>query len=175
MGTIGGNLCLDTRCLWYNQSLQWRKSCAFCIKKDGDLCHVAPGGTECWAVFSGDTPAALLCLDAEIEYCQHLRPALREAHGSSTRASGMTTADCGPTVSDPRPACILGRLSRRLPQAAHPRLDRLPARRSRRGSEAVQRTHRRRPRRTDCRESRTRAGERYHRTLGREAHDGRVG
>ena len=67
MGTIGGNICLDTRCLWYNQSLQWRKSCAFCIKKDGDLCHVAPGGAKCWAVFSGDTPAALLCLDAEIE------------------------------------------------------------------------------------------------------------
>ena len=67
MGTIGGNICLDTRCLWYNQSLQWRKSCGFCIKKDGDLCHVAPAGTKCWAVFSGDTPAALLCLDAEIE------------------------------------------------------------------------------------------------------------
>ena len=67
MGTIGGNICLDTRCLWYNQSLQWRKSCGYCIKKDGDLCHVAPGGTKCWAAFSGDTPAALLCLDAEIE------------------------------------------------------------------------------------------------------------
>jgi len=67
MGTLGGNICLDTRCLWYNQSLQWRKSCNFCIKKDGDLCHVAPGGTKCWAAFSADTPAALLCLDAEIE------------------------------------------------------------------------------------------------------------
>ncbi len=67
MGTIGGNICLDTRCLWYNQSLAWRKSCGFCIKKDGDLCHVAPGGTKCWAVFSGDTPPALLCLEAEIE------------------------------------------------------------------------------------------------------------
>ena len=67
MGTIGGNICLDTRCLWYNQSLTWRKGCGFCIKKDGDLCHVAPGGTKCWAVFSGDTPPALLCLDAEIE------------------------------------------------------------------------------------------------------------
>jgi 4-hydroxybenzoyl-CoA reductase subunit beta len=67
MGTIGGNICLDTRCLWYNQSLTWRKGCGFCIKKDGDLCHVAPGGTKCWAVFSGDTPAALLCLNAEIE------------------------------------------------------------------------------------------------------------
>jgi 4-hydroxybenzoyl-CoA reductase subunit beta len=67
MGTLGGNICLDTRCLWYNQSLTWRKGCGFCIKKDGDLCHVAPGGTKCWAVFSGDTPPALLCLDAEIE------------------------------------------------------------------------------------------------------------
>jgi 4-hydroxybenzoyl-CoA reductase subunit beta len=67
MGTIGGNVCLDTRCLWYNQSLTWRKSCGFCIKKDGDLCHVAPGGTKCWAAFSADTPPALLCLNAEIE------------------------------------------------------------------------------------------------------------
>lgn len=67
MGTIGGNICLDTRCLWYNQSLAWRKSCGFCIKKDGDLCHVAPGGKRCWAAFSGDTPPALLCLDAEVE------------------------------------------------------------------------------------------------------------
>jgi len=67
MGTIGGNICLDTRCLWYNQSLAWRKSCGFCIKKDGDLCHVAPSSTKCWAVFSGDTPPALMCLRAEIE------------------------------------------------------------------------------------------------------------
>jgi 4-hydroxybenzoyl-CoA reductase subunit beta len=67
MGTIGGNICLDTRCLWYNQSLTWRRGCGFCIKKDGDLCHVAPGGTKCWAAFSGDTPPALLCLKAEIE------------------------------------------------------------------------------------------------------------
>jgi len=67
MGTIGGNICLDTRCLWYNQSLTWRKGCGFCIKKDGDLCHVAPGGQKCWAAFSGDTPPALLCLNAEIE------------------------------------------------------------------------------------------------------------
>src|SRR5215831_8235121 len=67
MGTLGGNICLDTRCVWYNQSLQWRRSCGFCIKKDGDLCHVAPGGTRCWAAFSGDTPPALLCLNAELE------------------------------------------------------------------------------------------------------------
>lgn len=67
MGTLGGNVCLDTRCVWYNQSLQWRRSCGFCIKKDGDLCHVAPGGRKCWAAFSGDTAPALLCLNAELE------------------------------------------------------------------------------------------------------------
>jgi 4-hydroxybenzoyl-CoA reductase subunit beta len=67
MGTLGGNVCLDTRCLWYNQSLAWRKSCGFCLKKDGNLCHVAPGGKFCWAAFSGDTAPALLCLGAEIE------------------------------------------------------------------------------------------------------------
>jgi 4-hydroxybenzoyl-CoA reductase subunit beta len=67
MGTLGGNICLDTRCVWYNQSLQWRRSCGFCIKKDGDLCHVAPGGKKCWAAFSSDTPPALLCLGAELE------------------------------------------------------------------------------------------------------------
>lgn len=67
MGTLGGNICLDTRCLWYNQSLLWRKSCGFCLKKDGDLCHVAPGGKTCWAAFSGDTAPALLCLGAEVE------------------------------------------------------------------------------------------------------------
>jgi len=67
MGTLGGNICLDTRCLWYNQSLAWRKSCNFCLKKDGDICHVAPGGKKCWAAFSADTPAALLCLKAELE------------------------------------------------------------------------------------------------------------
>ncbi len=67
MATLGGNICLDTRCLWYNQSLAWRKSCGFCIKKDGNLCHVAPGGTKCWAAFSADTPPALLCLGAQLE------------------------------------------------------------------------------------------------------------
>ena len=67
MGTLGGNICLDTRCLWYNQSLSWRKSCGFCLKKDGNLCHVAPGGKFCWAAFSGDTAPALLCLGAELE------------------------------------------------------------------------------------------------------------
>lgn len=67
MGTIGGNLCLETRCRWYNQSYLWRKALGGCIKKDGDVCHVAPGGRFCWAAWSGDSAPALLALDAEIE------------------------------------------------------------------------------------------------------------
>ncbi|HEV2178107.1 MAG TPA: FAD binding domain-containing protein [Terriglobia bacterium] len=67
MGTLGGNLCLDTRCLYYNQSGFWRDSLGGCIKKDGTVCHVAPGSAMCWAVFSGDTAPALLALDATVK------------------------------------------------------------------------------------------------------------
>ncbi len=67
VGTLGGNICLDTRCYWYNQSYFWRQSCGFCLKKDGSLCHVAPGSKTCWAVYSGDTAAALLTLDARLK------------------------------------------------------------------------------------------------------------
>lgn len=67
MGTIGGNLCLETRCRWYNQSYFWRQSLGGCLKKDGDTCHVAPGGKFCWAAWSGDSAPALLTLDAEVE------------------------------------------------------------------------------------------------------------
>ena len=67
MGTLGGNICLDTRCRYYNQSHFWRKANDYCLKKDGTVCHVAPGGHFCWAAFSGDTPPALLALDATLE------------------------------------------------------------------------------------------------------------
>ncbi len=67
MGTLGGNLCLETRCLWYNQSLFWRRALGGCLKKDGQICHVAPGGKRCWAVWSGDSAPALLALAAEVE------------------------------------------------------------------------------------------------------------
>jgi 4-hydroxybenzoyl-CoA reductase subunit beta len=67
MGTLGGNLCLETRCRWYNQSHFWRQALGGCLKKDGPVCHVAPGGKFCWAAWSGDSAPALLTLDAEIE------------------------------------------------------------------------------------------------------------
>ena len=66
-GTIGGNLCLDTRCLYYNQSEDWRRSNAYCLKHGGEICHVAPKGKVCRAAFSGDLAPALLALQAEVE------------------------------------------------------------------------------------------------------------
>lgn len=67
MGTIGGNLCLDTRCTYYNQTFFWRKALGFCLKKDGDTCHVVPGGTRCVAAHSADTPPVLITLDGRAE------------------------------------------------------------------------------------------------------------
>jgi 4-hydroxybenzoyl-CoA reductase subunit beta len=67
LGTVGGNLCLDTRCIYYNQSEWWRKAKGFCLKKYGDVCHVAPEGKRCHAAFTGDLAPALLALGAEVE------------------------------------------------------------------------------------------------------------
>jgi 4-hydroxybenzoyl-CoA reductase subunit beta len=64
-GTIGGNLCVDTRCNYYNQSESWRASIGYCMKKDGDICLVAPGSSVCWALSSSDTAPVMISLDAE--------------------------------------------------------------------------------------------------------------
>ena len=66
MGTIGGNLCLDTRCNYYDQSYEWRKAIDFCMKKDGGICWVAPSSPRCWAVSSTDTAPALISLRAKV-------------------------------------------------------------------------------------------------------------
>lgn len=71
--TIGGNLCLDTRCVYYNQSEAWRRSNGYCLKRDGDLCHVAPQGKRCHAAYSGDLAPVLLALGGEIEIASHQR------------------------------------------------------------------------------------------------------
>ena len=67
MGTIGGNICLDTRCTYYNQTEFWRKALGYCLKKDGSVCHVVPRGTRCVAAHSADTPPVLMVLDASVE------------------------------------------------------------------------------------------------------------
>ena len=66
MATLGGNLCLDTRCNYYDQNYEWRKSINFCLKKDGDICWVAPGSAKCMAVSSTDTAPALIALGARV-------------------------------------------------------------------------------------------------------------
>src|SRR4029077_18820201 len=66
MGTLGGNLCLDTRCNYYNQSYEWRKAIDFCLKKDGDICWVATASKRCVAVSSTDTAPALIALNAAV-------------------------------------------------------------------------------------------------------------
>lgn len=68
MGTLGGNVMLDTRCQWYNQSHFWRKSLGYCMKKDGTECHVVKGGSRCVAAASNDSAPALMSLDAELRF-----------------------------------------------------------------------------------------------------------
>jgi len=65
MGTLGGNLCLDTRCNYYNQSYEWRKAIDFCMKKDGAICWVAPSSPRCWAVSSSDIAPVMVAIGAE--------------------------------------------------------------------------------------------------------------
>jgi 4-hydroxybenzoyl-CoA reductase subunit beta len=66
MGTIGGNLLLDTRCNYYNQTEFWRHSIGYCMKKDGEVCLVAPGSPRCWAISSADTAPVLVSLNAQV-------------------------------------------------------------------------------------------------------------
>ncbi len=66
MGTVGGNLLLDTRCNYYDQNYEWRKGVNFCMKKDGDVCWVAPGSSKCWAVQSADLVPLMVALGARV-------------------------------------------------------------------------------------------------------------
>jgi 4-hydroxybenzoyl-CoA reductase subunit beta len=66
-GTVGGNLCVDTRCNYYNQTFEWRKTIGYCMKKDGEICLVAPGSPRCWAVSSSDTAPVALVLGGSVE------------------------------------------------------------------------------------------------------------
>lgn len=67
MGTLGGNLLLDTRCNYYDQNYDWRRSIDFCMKKDGSICWVAPSSPRCWAVQSADSVPLLVAMGAEVD------------------------------------------------------------------------------------------------------------
>src|SRR5204863_3130903 len=66
MGTLGGTLCLDTRCVYINQSYFWRSALGYCLKKDGTVCHVVAGGKRCVAAASNDAAPVLLALGASV-------------------------------------------------------------------------------------------------------------
>ena len=96
VATIGGNLCLDTRCVFYNQSEWWRQANDFCLKHGGETCHVAPQGKRCHAAFSGDLAPALIALDAAVEIVGRSGPRslpLAEIYADDGAASLRLLAD----------------------------------------------------------------------------------
>jgi 4-hydroxybenzoyl-CoA reductase subunit beta len=99
MGTLGGNLCLDTRCNYYDQNLEWRTAIDFCMKKEGTICWVAPGSPRCWAVTSTDTAPALMALGAAV--------ILHSARGERTLPLSGFYRDDGIAYLERRPDEIL--------------------------------------------------------------------
>ena len=81
MGTIGGNLLLDTRCNYYDQNFEWRKGINFCLKKDGDICWVAPGSSKCWAVQSSDLVPVMVAIGARLRFASTLGERVVDAAG----------------------------------------------------------------------------------------------
>jgi 4-hydroxybenzoyl-CoA reductase subunit beta len=81
MGTIGGNLLLDTRCNYYDQNYEWRKGINFCLKKDGDVCWVAPGSSKCWAVQSSDLVPVMVAIGAKFRLVSTLGERMVDAGG----------------------------------------------------------------------------------------------
>src|SRR5436853_624786 len=81
MGTIGGNLLLDTRCNYYDQNYEWRKGINFCLKKDGDVCWVAPGSSKCWAVQSSDLVPVMVAIGAKLRLVSTLGERMVDAAG----------------------------------------------------------------------------------------------
>ena len=81
MGTIGGNLLLDTRCNYYDQNYEWRKGINFCLKKDGDICWVAPGSLKCWAVQSSDLVPVMVAIGAKLRFASTLGERVIDAAG----------------------------------------------------------------------------------------------
>ena len=67
MGTIGGNLCIDTRCTYYNQTEEWRRSIDYCLKEEGTICWVATKSPRCWAHTASDSAPILCALDTTVK------------------------------------------------------------------------------------------------------------
>ncbi len=94
MGTIGGNICLDTRCNYYNQSEFWRGAREFCLKKGSDICRVAPNGTGCYAVSSCDTAPVLIAFGATARVASRARARATFRWPRSTMMTASTRCGC---------------------------------------------------------------------------------
>ncbi|HET9234617.1 MAG TPA: FAD binding domain-containing protein, partial [Candidatus Eisenbacteria bacterium] len=123
MGTLGGNLCLDTRCLFYNQTQFWRNALGGCIKKEGTVCHVVPRGKRCIAAYSADTPGPLMVYGASLTIASQ-RGARRMPVTSFFRAFGeqnhMREEDelvLGVTLPKPKPGLQSSYVKLRMRQA----------------------------------------------------------
>jgi 4-hydroxybenzoyl-CoA reductase subunit beta len=95
MGTIGGNLLLDTRCNYYDQNYEWRKAINFCMKRDGEICWVAPSSPRCWAVQSSDGVPVAVALGAEVTLAS-VRGTRRVPAASLYRNDGIQYLDKAP-------------------------------------------------------------------------------
>ena len=123
MATLGGNLCLDTRCVFYNQTQFWRNALGGCIKKEGTVCHVVPRGRRCIAAYSADTPGPLMVYDASLTIASQ-RGARRMPITSFFRAFGeqnhMREEDelvLGITLPHPKPGLRSSYVKLRMRQA----------------------------------------------------------
>jgi len=104
MGTIGGNLLLDTRCTYYDQSHEWRESIDFCMKsKEGSICWVAPGSPRCWAVQSSDSVPVVCAMEAEVE--------LADENGTRTLTADDLYQDDGIQYLTKRPDELLTKVT----------------------------------------------------------------
>ena len=155
MGTVGGNLCLDTRCIFYNQSQWWRAANNHCLKTTGDICHVAPKSRGvCFATFSGDLAPALMTLGAEVDLVgpegrrtlplQQLYIGYARHDGSAERRRQALPGAAARRAGHGRARRAHARPALGLRQDPHPPLDRVSGRRRRRGA-APRRRHARRP------------------------------
>jgi 4-hydroxybenzoyl-CoA reductase subunit beta len=111
MGTLGGNLCLDTRCVYYNQTRFWREALGYCLKKDGTVCHVVPEGSRCVAAHSADTPGPLIAYGAAVSLYSvrgaREVPVAEFFRGEGTRNTVRENDEIltGVTLPPPAPGC----------------------------------------------------------------------
>ena len=135
MGSIGGNLLLDTRCNYYDQNYEWRKGINFCMKKDGEICWVAPSSPRCWAVQSSDSAPVMVAIGAKVKLIssseERLLPAAELYNDDGIRSPQQTarrTADRDPPAADERMASdVLEASPPRLVRFPGPRRGYLPA------------------------------------------------